>query len=142
MRKYDDLLQYCQNQGISMTQLRKIVLKQLCLAAKPISAYGLKDNINQDATTKQYDVMSIYRALHYLLQNGLAHKIDGNNTYSACCHPKIGICQLFICQQCGQKIETHETTLSNAINAIAEENHFQIEHKKIEVFGLCHHCSR
>ena len=141
MSTLDNTLQHCKLNNIRITKLRKLILEHLCKIEKPITAYELLDRLIQcSAPQKRYNIMSVYRILNFLLDNGLIHKIDSNNTYSICCRPGINICQLFICQSCSGKIETHKASISHALAKVADHHNFTILSNKIEVLGLCQSC--
>ena len=67
--------------------------------------YDLLDNLDGEGAAKP---PTIYRALDFLLEVGLAHKIESLNAYVACGHANHPHFAVFlICNQCGKATELH-----------------------------------
>ncbi len=141
---------FCLQHNIKLTCLRKEVLTIFIDQSSPISAYELLNLINKaqtieitttgDKATKRYNIMSIYRVLDFLQQSALIHKLHTSNRYSLCCHPEKKMCQLLICNTCGQKTELHHELLDKTLEKLAQESGFQIAAHTIEITGLCRDC--
>ena len=69
--------------GLRLTRVRRTVLEFLLNAKVPVKAYDILDALRRDAP-KALTPASIYRALDYLLQEGLVHKVGTLNAYVAC----------------------------------------------------------
>ena len=69
----------CDSDGLRLTEKRKRVLNLLIDAQAPLSAYEIKDMFT---TRYSEDVkpMTIYRALEFLTETDLVHKLNLNNT--------------------------------------------------------------
>ncbi len=132
---------FCLAQNIKLTSLRWSVIEMLAQQVQPVSAYDLQDKLNKaEESNKHYNIMSLYRVLDFLQKNELIHKIYSNNTYSLCCHPEKKICQLFICNTCGNKKERHDVSLEERLQVLTKEDGFTITDHAIEIKGLCRDC--
>ena len=74
---------HCAQRGLRLTRVRRMVLEFLLNAGMPVKAYDILDALRLSAP-KALTPASIYRALDYLLQEGLVHKIGTLNAYVAC----------------------------------------------------------
>ena len=84
-----------------MTPNRQLVLQLLQASGKPLSAYEVLDRLREQGT--QWQPPTVYRALDYLVEQGLAHYLQSIQKYVVC--PQQGceqFSQLLICVQCGQ----------------------------------------
>lgn len=132
---------FCLQQRIKLTRLRKEIITIFIEQPSPISAYELRDLINKaQATDKHYNIMSIYRVLDFLQHAELIHKLHTSNRYSLCCHPEKKMCQLLMCNTCGQKTELHHATMDKVLQELAQKSGFQITAHTIEITGLCRSC--
>ncbi|WP_119344244.1 Fur family transcriptional regulator [Facilibium subflavum] len=138
MIKLNDIKAYCLRHQIRLTPLRLKVIAALITQNQPISAYDLLAILKKDKP--EIKIMSVYRVLDFLQSHHIAHKIDATHTYSLCCHPSDQLCQLFICQSCGRKFETHAQSVYESISKLADDKKFIIKQSKIELIGLCHLC--
>ena len=74
---------HCALRGLRLTRVRRTVLEFLLNAGMPVKAYDILDALRLSAP-KALTPASIYRALDYLLQEGLVHKVGTLNAYVAC----------------------------------------------------------
>src|SRR3984893_8943687 len=78
-------LALCRRNKISLTPGRRRILEILAREGRPLGAYEMIDRVAQ-ATGKRPAPISIYRALDFLLENSLIHRLASRNTYLACGH--------------------------------------------------------
>ena len=69
--------QYCQENGLNFTPVRRKVLEILLQKNTAIGAYEILDLLREAGFKNQPPVA--YRALEFLVQNGFAHKIEQLN---------------------------------------------------------------
>lgn len=123
----------CAAKGLSLTPLRRRVLELLLEAEGPVKAYDLLAALKPDGTAQP---PTVYRALDFLTQAGLAHRVEALNAYLACVHTHDGeVAELFICDTCGKVIEEHR----EVVGQHAPEG-FRIERSVIEHYGRCADC--
>lgn len=127
--------------GLSLTNSRQRILDELCAAGRPVGAYELID-ILADATGKRPAPISIYRALDYLVDNGLVHRLASRNAFLACGHghderePVV----FLICDACGTVSEATSRAVNEGLAALAREAGFATRAQTIEVAGHCARC--
>ncbi len=86
---------------------------------------------------------TVYRALEFLLAQGLIHRIESLNAYVGCVHPDGAHGgQFLICTGCGATAEVHDPRVDEAVVRRAEALGFAVARKTIEVEGLCPPCQR
>lgn len=72
-------------QGLRLTSGRRAILDLLCAEGKPMGAYDMIEKLVAQGG-KRLAPISAHRALDFLLDNGLAHRLSSKNTYLACGH--------------------------------------------------------
>ena len=85
--KTENLLNYCLKNKKSLTPSRTLVIKTLSKYKKPISAYELRDEINNKADVN-INISQIYRVLEFWIDLGLIHKISSINKFLLCITPE------------------------------------------------------
>lgn len=132
--------QLCNERGVQLTSIRHQVLELIWKSHKAVKAYELLDRIKPLQTAAK--PATIYRALDFLLAQGLVHRVESLNAFVGCrCSGHQHEQLLLICKRCE---EVEERTASHVMQALAEE--FQqagfIAHSKaIEVHGVCQRCA-
>lgn len=103
------------------------------------------------ATAKAYDIvesmddvkpMTVYRALDFLVAQGLAHRIESLNAYAPCVesHCAHKDSQYLICEKCEKVEELHNHAIDHFIAEQIAKDGFKITTKVIEIHGLCSCC--
>ncbi|MCI4643948.1 MAG: transcriptional repressor [Hyphomonadaceae bacterium] len=125
--------------GQRMTRIRRKVLQLLIEASEPAKAYDLLERLDGEGSAKP---PTIYRALDFLQELGLAHKIESLNAYVACGHASHRHSAIFlICENCGRAEELHSVTTTDALQAETEAAGFKLARAVIEARGLCRTCA-
>ena len=129
----------CEQRGGRLTPLRKKVLQLLLESEGPSKAYDLLEHLGEDGAAKP---PSVYRSLDFLLEMGLAHKIESLNAYVACGHWKHGHAAVFlICDKCGMAGELHAHDSVKKLTQEVESVNFRMRSAVIEIRGLCETCA-
>ncbi len=130
----------CQVRGARLTQLREQVLKLIWQSHKPLGAYELMDMLAASAE-RRVAPPTVYRALEFLLEQQLVHRINTLNAYVGCTHPNAEHANNFlICEHCGVAIEFSSPPLDRAIDSAAQSFSFQPKSQSLEVVGCCSQC--
>lgn len=125
--------------GQRMTKIRRKVLRLLAESPEPSKAYDLMDNLDGEGSAKP---PTIYRALDFLQEVGLAHKIESLNAYVACGHANHSHSAVFmICDSCGGAEELHALATTEALQEETDTAGFKVTRAVIEARGLCRDCS-
>ena len=132
--------QYCQENGLNFTPVRRKVLEILLKKNTAIGAYEILDLLREAGFKNQPPVA--YRALEFLVQNGFAHKIEQLNSFIGCMHPGKDHSPAFmICRNCDSVSEEEALTRNFSVSQIASKAGFTVENAVIEARGLCHSCA-
>ncbi len=132
--------QVCAGAGVKLTPLRLQVFKLIWQNHKPLGAYALMALL-EGVTAKRVAPPTVYRALDFLLEHGLIHRVHSLNAYLGCTQPGHGHTGgLLICQLCGQAQELQHTALSAAIEQAAQSQAFRLNHWMLEIVGHCAQC--
>ncbi|WP_035615862.1 Fur family transcriptional regulator [Hyphomonas johnsonii] len=125
--------------GARMTRIRRKVLRLLLESAEPAKAYDLLANLDGEGSAKP---PTVYRALDFLQESGLAHKIESLNAYVACGHASHSHSAVFlICDSCGGAEELHAVSTSQALKVETAAAGFNMTRAVIEVRGTCRDCA-
>ncbi|MGH1421264.1 MAG: transcriptional repressor [Hyphomonas sp.] len=125
--------------GAKMTRIRRKVLRLLIESPEPAKAYDLLANLDGEGAAKP---PTVYRALEFLQEQGLAHKIESLNAYVACGHTSHSHSAVFlICNLCGNAEELHATETQTALTQEADAAGFHMASAMIEVRGTCRDCA-
>jgi Fur family transcriptional regulator, zinc uptake regulator len=125
--------------GARMTPVRRRVLEILLEEHKALGAYDVLSRLAQEGFGNQPPVA--YRALEFLVDQGLAHRIQRLNAFAACVHPGEDHAPAFlICRTCHTVAEAGAGAARLALDAEAERMGFEVERSTIEALGLCPNC--
>ena len=132
--------QYCKENGLNFTPVRRKVLEILLHKNTAIGAYEILDLLREAGFKNQPPVA--YRALDFLVQNGFAHKIEQLNSFIGCTHPGKDHSPAFmICRNCDSVSEEEALIRNFSVSQIASKAGFTVEKAVIEARGLCHSCA-
>jgi Fur family zinc uptake transcriptional regulator len=137
----------CQTRGVQLTPLRRDVLRLVLEAEAPIGAYALLDQLK--VSRAKAAPPTVYRALDFLLEQGLIHRLERLNAFMGCNealeghdhdhahdHPH----QFLICRGCGVTREISDHAVAEAISAAAAKAGFSAARATVEIEGLCGKC--
>ncbi len=128
----------CAARGAQLTPVRRRVLEILLESHGAMGAYDVLARLDAEGMGKQPPVA--YRALSFLVDQGLAHRIEKLNAFVACSHPGGAHAPAFmICRSCGTVAEAEAGT-GGAFGQRAAEAGFRIERTVMEAEGLCPAC--
>ncbi|ATQ69147.1 MULTISPECIES: transcriptional repressor [Methylosinus] len=125
-----------------LTPARRAALDILTKANRPVGAYEMIDLLAVE-NGKRPAPISVYRALGYLLDQGLAHRLASRNAFVVCGHahedgePVI----FFICDECGEVREATSPTLAGALTSASAAVGFEPRTRVLEIAGRCARCT-
>ena len=137
----------CRQRGTKLTELRRDVLGLILDAAAPTGAYELLDRLRQ--TRRGAAPPTVYRALDFLLKQGLIHRVERLSAFVGCvagctadpheaAHSHAA--QFLICRDCGRVIEMANHELSAVLARAAKKAGFSVTNATVEAEGLCSTC--
>lgn len=129
----------CEQRGLNLTPVRRRVLEIVWRAHEPIGAYEILAELAKERDKAAPP--TVYRALEFLIEAGLVHRIDSLNAFMGCGEPGTPhIAQFVVCRKCHRVAEIDDP----AINALLAEKSraigFRIEPTSLELKGLCSVC--
>ncbi len=129
----------CAGRGRKLTPLRRRVLELIWSRHEPARAYDILQQL--DGEGRSGAPPTVYRALDFLLANGLVHRIQSLNAYVGCGEPATAHAgQFLICQACGATVELQDEEIIAAVGRGASRLGFQALRQTVEVAGLCPDC--
>ena len=130
----------CAQKGLRLTALRRRVLELVWQSHKPLGAYDILAVLSEE-DGRRAAPPTVYRALDFLLENGLVHRIASLNAFTGCNHPThVHQGQFLICRECHAAIELQSPNISDAVTNAAAEVGFAVEGQTVEIIGVCSGC--
>ena len=135
----DTAIDHCRREGTRLTPLRQKVLQAVWRSHVPLGAYEICH-----ALVGQGDRVlppTIYRALEFLENNGLIHRIASRNAFIGCNQPLAhhhG--RYLICSECGLVAELPADGLTDNLLGEASALNFKARSVRLEAVGLCAAC--
>jgi Fur family zinc uptake transcriptional regulator len=127
----------CVEAGERMTTSRLRTYELILEAGGPIKAYDVIDRFHPDGAAKP---PTVYRALSFLEQMGLIHRIESLNAFVACdTRDQAHTAAFLLCDCCGSSEEIAIPSVPE-IEATAARTGFQVKHVTLEAHGLCRVC--
>ncbi len=125
--------------GARLTPVRRRVLEILLEEHRALGAYDVLARLAAEGFGNQPPVA--YRALEFLVDQGLAHRIQRLNAFTACAHMGESHAPAFlICRACHSVAEASAGPARAALEAEAGRSGFVIERSTLEALGLCPKC--
>ncbi|CAK0760244.1 Zinc uptake regulation protein [uncultured Gammaproteobacteria bacterium] len=129
----------CVERGARLTVLRRRVLELVWSGHQPRGAYQLLEELGHNGRAAA--PLTVYRALAFLVEQGLVHRIESLNAYVGCPVPDAGHTgQFLVCDQCGVATEINDPRVTQAVRDSAEELGFRIQQTTVEIRGRCLRC--
>lgn len=126
----------CRAQGVRLTSGRRLALRILLEAGRPLGAYAVQHAMAERG--RMATPAMVYRWMGFLIDGGLAHRLERLNAYVACAHPGRGHpSQFLICQDCGRVTEITDLRLEEAVRETAEAHGFAVTGGSIEIIVRC-----
>src|SRR3974390_1646543 len=134
--------QVCKARAQKFTPIRRQVLQALLLSHRPLGAYEAIDELARSMPRPA--PITVYRALDFLMQNGLVHRIESRNAYLACGHDHdaAAMVAFLICELCGSVGEIPAAVVAQSLNAAARTTGFAPKMSVVEISGICAHCQQ
>ncbi|GGE39692.1 Fur family transcriptional regulator [Actibacterium pelagium] len=129
----------CATNSLKFTPTRRRVLEILLDRHQAMGAYDILEVLAVEGMGSQPPVA--YRALDFLVSNGLAHKIERLNAYVACSHQGEDHTPGFmICTECKTVAEVPAASVRSILGEAASQTGFRVDRAMIEAEGVCANC--
>lgn len=131
----------CLSNGWRLTPIRKRVLELIWQSHRAVKAYDLLEILQQESSTAKPP--TVYRAIDFLLDAGLVHKINSLNAFVGCSHPtESHRCMFLLCEVCGHVEECCQPALKHEIDHVALESGYKLRKISVELTGVCGECQK
>ena len=130
----------CMERGAQLTPIRQQVLALIWENHNAVKAYELLDKLKplQNAAKPA----TVYRALDFLIEQGLIHRVESLNAFVGCNTPTYQHEQLLlICKQCNEVEERPAQEVMHSLLTEINQAHFIPHSKAIEIQGICQKCA-
>ena len=129
----------CREAGRQFTPLRRRVFEALAEASGPLGAYDIVEQLGRE---KRISPISVYRALDFLIEAGLIHRVATRNTYLPCHHLHAAdeTTVFLVCTRCGGVDELASPELGRDLRGMAAASGFRPGGNAVEIEGECAEC--
>ena len=129
----------CQRKQIRLTPLRRRVLEIVWRRHDPIGAYEILAEIAKDRVKAAPP--TVYRALDFLREAGLVHRVDSLNAFLGCDRPLDAHAgQFLVCEKCRKVTEIDDPELTRSLARHARELGYRLEDSAVEIKARCASC--
>lgn len=129
----------CAARAQRLTPMRRQVLEALLASHRPLGAYEIMERVGDGGRPAP---ITVYRALDFLRDNGLVHRIESRNAFVACVHSHADSDPVvfLICERCGAVGEAAGGTVADSLKQSCRAAGFTPKSPVIEIAGVCSHC--
>jgi Fur family zinc uptake transcriptional regulator len=129
----------CADKRLLLTPLRRRVFEALAASEAPLGAYDLVERLGAE---RRVAPISVYRALDFLIEAGLIHRIATQNSYLPChhAHEAHEATVFLVCKTCGHVDEVTSSDVARGIDGTAAAAGFRTRHQPVEIEGECQTC--
>jgi Fur family zinc uptake transcriptional regulator len=129
----------CVDKRLQLTPLRRRVFEALAASEAPLGAYDLVERLGVE---RRVAPISVYRALDFLIEAGLIHRIATQNSYLPCHHSHDAheATLFLVCKTCGHVDEVSSVDVARGIDGTAAAAGFRTGHRPVEIEGECQTC--
>lgn len=130
----------CRAHRVRLTPIRREVLETLYATHRPLGAYEIAERLS--GSGRRVAPITVYRALDFLTEQGLAHRLASQNAYIGSFHRDSApqTVAFLICEACGGVDEASAADLDGAVAALLVQEGFAPRTKLLEIVGCCAHC--
>ncbi len=135
----EDAKAVCVERGVRLTPVRRRVLEIVWQGHRPLGAYAILEVLSGEGHSPAPP--TVYRALEFLLTQGLVHRLSSLNAFVGCSRPgHLGAGQFLLCTECGTAAELNDPGIERAIERGAAAEGFVSNEHTVEISGICPNC--
>lgn len=136
-----DAQRICAAAKARLTPIRERVLELIWQSHQPLGAYDLLGALAKEGHNAAPP--TVYRALDFLQQHGLVHRIASLNAFVGCTHAGYSHNGFFlICRKCRNVLELSAPDIEHSVERATHEEGFAVEDTTLEIAGLCPACQQ
>ncbi|WP_435103236.1 Fur family transcriptional regulator [Arhodomonas sp. AD133] len=126
--------------GVRLTPQRRRVLELVWQSHRPAKAYDLIQALS--SAQRPVAPPTVYRALDFLIAEGLVHRLESRNAFVGCAAPERRHAgQFLICTGCEAVAELNDPEVDRLLCERAADLGFRLRHQTVELAGLCPQCT-
>jgi len=129
----------CSARGLRLTPIRRRVLELVWRQHDPVGAYEILGALARE-DGRPAAPPTVYRALDFLCEAGLVHRLDSLNAFVGCDRAdQAHIGQFLVCNTCQRVAEIEDPGVHRALDKAAARAGFRLN-AAIEIKGQCREC--
>ena len=122
----------------NLTKNQKIVFNLLQNSGEPLKAYTILESLKREGLKSP---LQVYRALDKLVELGIIHKIESQNSFIACSNSNCASNTAFtICRKCGDVKEIKNNHLFEQVSDLGKKNRLNVQRFNLEFYVDCNGC--
>ena len=122
----------------NLTKNQKIVFNLLQNSGEPLKAYTILESLKREGLKSP---LQVYRALDKLVELGIIHKIESQNSFIACSNSNCASNTAFtICRRCGDVKEIKNNHLFEQVSDLGKKNRLNVRRFNLEFYVDCNSC--
>lgn len=134
----------CEAKGKRLTTIRAQVLGLLLQEGRSLKAYELLDRMQEIHPSSK--PATVYRALEFLEEEGLIHRIDAINGWTACQHIHAESHEhhdlIAVCTECGTVHEISAPQINQQLHDLLQKVGFSQNSPQTEIRATCAICQK
>ena len=132
--------EHCLKNGANLTDLRRQVLDLVLAHDGVVKAYQILSDLQQARGSAAPP--TVYRALEFLVEQGILHRVEALNGYVVCrhldcAHPSV----ILTCRDCGKVDEMAADEGFVALRQLCAVHGFDMDEQQLLLNGRCVQCS-
>ncbi len=132
--------EHCLKNGANLTNLRRQVLDLVLAHDGVVKAYQILTDLQQARGSAAPP--TVYRALEFLVEQGILHRVEALNGYVVCrhlncAHPSV----ILTCRDCGKVDEMAADEGFVALRQLCAVHGFDMDEQQLLLNGRCVQCS-
>ena len=132
--------EHCLKNGANLTDLRRQVLNLVLAHDGVVKAYQVLSDLQQARGSAAPP--TVYRALEFLVEQGILHRVEALNGYVVCrhldcAHPSV----ILTCRDCGKVDEMAADEGFMALRQLCAGHGFEMDEQQLLLNGRCVQCS-
>ena len=132
--------EHCLKNGANLTDLRRQVLDLVLAHDGVVKAYQILSDLQQARGSAAPP--TVYRALEFLVEQGILHRVEALNGYVVCrhldcAHPSV----ILTCRVCGKVDEMAADEGFMTLRQLCAGHGFEMDEQQLLLNGRCVQCS-
>ena len=132
--------EHCLKNGANLTDLRRLVLDLVLAHDGVVKAYQILSDLQQARGSAAPP--TVYRALEFLVEQGILHRVEALNGYVVCrhldcAHPSV----ILTCRDCGKVDEMAADEGFMTLRQLCAGHGFEMDEQQLLLNGRCVQCS-